>query len=332
MKFIKLLLLLIFVELILNLDAQEWSVPEGSDRTFLGGLCLHIDSMKASYMVGTYYSFASRAFEGYGNYEASKNFSEYRRQGLWLRTDYHLIDHFTLGMIIPYYTSSIKLSNNSNKTYFQRGISEIRLRMGYNNKWKGVNVYAGLSTGLPVQEGRQSMTSPEIPIGNDAYWNVGLEAGLSLTNEKGIGVMLHASIVARMAQSGYVVWSDTLSEILGISYSSIQATIDRRDYVTATAAMHIPWGAYQLLAGYTFYYEWPDYAHNLAPMQTPAIYAWVKQIMGADAYLHALSAGILTYWGPFQIGFLGKAYVIGKGAIAENSLSLMFRYTLKTPQ
>jgi hypothetical protein len=307
-------------------NAQEWAVPEGLERTFLGGLCIGNDSLRASYLVGTYYSFASRAFKGLGNYEASKNFSDYRRQGLWLRADYRLGHNLNLGLTIPYYISSIKLSNNPTKTFFQRGVSEIRMRAGYDIHRGRVAFFAGLSAGLPVQEGRISLTSPEIPLGNDAYWNLGCEAGISWFSKKEFGFLLHSSLNLRIAQSGYIVWSDTLRSLLGEPYSSIQATINRRDYFTTTASFRIPWEDYVIVAGYNFYYEWPDYADNIAPELTPEMLAWVKQVMGQRATLHGISAGVMTSWGPFQAGLIGKAYFAGRGGIAENSVSLMVRY------
>lgn len=237
-------ILLLCLGLSLEVGAQEWAVPEGIERTFLGGLCIGGDSLGASYLLGTYYSFASRSFDGEGSFEASKNISDQRRQGLWLRADYSMGRNFTLGLTIPYYTSSVRLSQNPGKTYFQRGVSEIRMRAGYSHYWGRMAFFAGLSTGLPVQEGRTSFTSPEIPLGNDAYWNVGGEAGLSWFGEKGTGILLNAGLVLRMAQAGYLVWSDTLSSMLDAPFTSVQATIDRRDYFTLSAALRIPWGTF----------------------------------------------------------------------------------------
>lgn len=325
-----LVFLLIFDRGVQTTIAQEWAIPEGLMRSFLGGLCINHDSLRASYLVGTYYSFVTHSFKGLGNYEASKNFSDYRRQGLWLRADYRLGHNLNLGLTIPYYVSSIKLTNNPTKTHLQRGISEIRMRAGYDMQWGRIAFFAGLTTGLPVQEGRKSITSPEIPLGNDAYWNVGCEAGISWFSNRGFGFLLHSGLNLRIAQAGYIVWSDTLSKILGEPYSSIQATIDRRDYFTTTASCKISSGSYVILAGYNFYYEWPDYADNIAPVISPEMREWVKQVMGKSAILHGISAGVISTWGPFQAGLIGKAYIAGEGGLAENSLSLMIRYLINS--
>lgn len=319
-----LLLVAIFVK------GQEWGIPEGAERTFMGGLCLHTDSLKASYLMGTYFAFADKAFEGEGSYEASKTFSDLRRQGFWFRADYRLARHFTVGITLPYHTSTINLSNHPPKKYFQRGISEIRIRAGFDKHWTRTAFFAGLSSGLPVQEGRMSFTSPEIPLGNDAYWNVGVELGVSYFGPSGFGILLHSGMTIRMAQAGYVYWSDTLDSLLGPAFNSIQATIDRRDYFQTTVALRIPMGRFIGVGGYNFYLEWPDYADNIAPLQTPEVLALVKATMGSGVVLHAPVAGILTTWGPFQVGLLGKAYVAGKGGIAEYSVTLMVRYQVIT--
>lgn len=310
--------------------AQEWGMPEGAERTFLGGLCLHTDSLQASYLMGTYYAFADKVIKGQGSYEASKSFTDHRRQGFWFRADYRLAPHFTVGLTLPYHTSFIRLSNAPGKKYFQRGISEIRIRAGFDKHGSRTAFFAGLSSGLPVQEGRMSFTSPEIPLGNDAYWNVGVEAGVSYFAPSGVGIMFHAGMIVRMAQSGYVYWSDTLDPMLGPAFNSIQATIDRRDYFQTTVAFRIPLGEFYGVGGYNFYLEWPDFADNITPLQTPEVLALVKATMGSGVVLHAPVAGVFTTWGPFQVGLLGKAYVAGKGGIAENSVTLMVRYQVKT--
>ncbi|MGC8866367.1 MAG: hypothetical protein ACP5O2_11680 [Bacteroidales bacterium] len=309
--------------------AQEWGIPEGVECTFVGGLCLHTDSLQASYLMGTYFTFADRVLAGEGSYEASKAFSEHQRQGFWLRADYRLARNFTVGITLPYHTSTIRLSNQPPKKYFLRGISEIRIRLGFDKHWTHISFFAGLSSGLPVQEGRMSFTSPEIPLGNDAYWNIGLEAGGQYLAHSGVGIILNAGLIIRMAQAGYVYWSDTLDPVLGPYYNSIQATIDRRDYFQTTLAIRIPMGRFYGVAGYNLFLEWPDYANNITPLQTPEVLALVQTALGKGTVLHASIAGIFTAWGPFQAGLLAKAYVAGKGGIAENSLSLMIRYQMK---
>lgn len=52
--------------------------------------------------------------------------------------------------------------------------------------------------------------------------------------------------------------------------------------------------------------------------------------MGKGATLHGISAGVMTSWGPFQAGLIGKAYFAGRGGVAENYLSLMVRYLFKS--
>ena len=321
--FILLIFPLIFV-------AQGHGIPTGLERMFMQGSCITDSIDNAIIHTGFFISHSGSAFNGNGKYESSLNFSDYYRLGTWFSIDRRLYKKISVGFTIPY----IYLTVKRNTTYYpagtfsSRGIPEVKLRIGYASQHKKLEYYTGIFTGIPVQKGKSAFASPEIYIGNDSFWNLGIDAGFSYRPQPVFGVYTDVVALYRVPRNGTLIAENQALIASSDAFSSFQASIGLRSFFTVNAGILFRLKLYNAALGYEFYGESADNISNVLPDGYLEETATLDQLKGARAWSHSITAGVTRKLANIKVGLMFKTSVNGSSTFNEKMLMFMAGFNL----
>ena len=310
--------------------AQPTGLPSFPEQIWLKGGTKKDTTNAMMFTAGYFFFSAGKAFQGSGKYHAALPYHQYERSGGWLGMERPLYRKWSWKIVIPWFYSSVKRPGTGNKTmtYYQKGVSEIGLHLNYRYQSLRWKLYAGIQSGIPLQEGRLSFTHPSAPIGNDGYWNTGIEGGIHWRVNEDFDGFLNASFLYRIARSGALFEGDTAMILTDGKYASVQATLEPgwQAFAGAGWVMHTPVADW--IWGYEFFYEARDRASGILPFSTPVIESAIQRAMQGPAHTHNFLAGISHPTGPWNFGLVFRAAFRGESALSGKTLIFIIRFTL----
>lgn len=313
--------------------AQVHGVPGGVRNAFDAGMACSDTLPFASFTAGYFYARAASAFGGQNRYDTRLPFSLYRRQGAFLDIQRPLYGKVSVGFMLPWYESVIYRpdATGNDLRHKLRGVSEIQLRLRYQDNQPGFSWYAGLGTGLPIGEGRVAYTSPHAYIGNDGFWNLNAQAGFVRRTLRGWSLFANVSWLMPIPRSGAVFEGDSALFYSEGRYPSIQATLSPGNCFAVDAGAVFPLGRFEGSAGYEFFYELPHKASGIKPLSYSGLERAVNRVMSGESLSHSVLAGVSRDFGSLRFGLVLKVAVAGKSTFNEKILIFMTRYTIINP-
>ena len=322
------LVLLIFGNDIYTIHGQSFGIPAGMGSPFWNGFYTKDTTNCQNIRIAAFYSYANSAFEGKGNILSRQPFDELIRKGFFMNAKVPLYKNFSLGLLLPWYESQVKKTVNSQemRSYRNAEVSEIRLKAEYLYHFTETSVFLEISTGLPLRETRTSYISNKPPIGNDGYWNLGIQAAfmhkLSLNSQ----MFIHNEFLFRFPRSGAIFEGDTALILTNNRYNAIQATIYLHPYFTSQGGYVYKLNKLKIMVGYDYFYGWSDRAENILPEPDEKLNKIIFQAMGADAFIHSLCLGASYKSKNLQFDLSTRLAFFGKNALKENMLTFRTTY------
>ncbi len=309
---------------------QSHGLPSGLSTVFARFSCLDDSVENIAVYTGAFGSYTNSAFNGTSKYEATLDFSDYLRVGTFVSIDRRLYRNWTVGFTIPYILSSVYRTTSwyPADTYTQSGITEIKLRLGYNQQSRKIKFYTGVSTDLPLQKGRRAFTSPTISIGNDAFWAFGADAGIIRSLSANLKAFSSLELSLYVPKSGSLVEGSQAMILSSDSVQSIQAQIALRSWASFNVGFVLRSHNFDYSLAYELYAETADNIKQLIPAGFLEQTATLETMKGKPAWNHNLNFGLSTTIEGIRLGIVAKAAVAGHGTFDEKIVLLIAGITL----
>lgn len=304
---------------------QSHGLPTGLGSVLARFSCLDDSVDKISVYTGAFGSYTNSAFIGNSKYEAALDFSDYVRIGTFVSIDRRLYRNWTVGFTIPYILSSVYRSTSwyPADTYTQSGITEIKLRLGYNQQSRRIKFYTGVSTDLPLQKGRSAFTSPTISIGNDAFWAFGADAGIIGSLATKLKAFSSLELCLYVPKSGSLVEGGQAMILSSDSVQSIQAQIALRSWASFNVGFVLKSHNVDYSLAYELFAETADNIKQIIPAGFLEQTATLETMKGKPAWNHNLNIGLSTSIEGIRLGIVAKAAVAGHGTFDEKIILLI---------
>ncbi|MDO9511062.1 MAG: hypothetical protein Q7J34_04840 [Bacteroidales bacterium] len=310
------------------MHAQGHGIPLSFTYLFFASDTSTVHGGSARIRMNTFYGFAAGTMGDVEKPETSQKFTNYNRLGFSFTIDRQLIKNIFVGFTIPYLQSNIErlpgLYPGGNYTW--QGVSEVRLRLGFEYKSKSKLWTILLHSGIPVDKGREGFFRPEVYIGHDGTWNIGLDYSLTWFLSNKFRFQLSSEAMMRIPKSGMIISGEPALIWTGNQVNAIQATINLRDYVTACAGivyLQQPW-TYTL--AWESYYETADNAYGYSPAGLTQMEAFVQHELEHDALVHSVNVGLTRDFQKLHFGLYGRIPVDGYTAFRENMIMFVFGF------
>lgn len=309
---------------------QSHGLPSGISTLMARFACLDDSVDNITVYTGAFASYASKAFDGATKYEATLDFSDYVRAGTFVSIDRRLYRNLTVGFTIPYLYSTVYRATSwyPSDNYSISGITEIKLRIAYNLQTEHTKFFAGISTELPLQKGRQAFASPAMYIGNDAFWSVGADAGIIGALSDNLKAFGSFELNLRVPKNGSLVEGNQALILSSDSVQSIQAQIALRSWVSLNLGLLWNHKNFDYSLAYELYAENQDYIKQLIPAGYLEQTATLESMKGKPCWNHNMNIGIATTLHGIRFAVVGKAAVAGYGTFDEKIVLLVIGFKI----
>lgn len=181
-----------------------------------------------------------------------------------------------------------------------------------------------LHTGIPVDKGREGFFQPEVFIGHDGAWNIGIDYSLVLLLNNRFRIHFSAEGIMRIAKTGMIIYGEPALAWTDNKFNAIQATVDIRDYITSSAGVIYVHKNWSYSMAFETYYETADNVYRYTPSGIFQMEAFVNHHIEHPGIIHSAIPGLFYRFDNLNLGLYGKIPLRGYTAFREN----MFMFVL----